>query len=101
MSDEIDSYARVDTVARAFAAGEIVVVADDDDRENEGDLFVAASLCTPGLHHPPHVGHRVRAAFGRASQTRAPRSHVGCERCAAWHCRYRLGRLPPWVNHQH
>src|SRR2546423_10503578 len=47
MSDEIDSYARVDTVARAFAAGEIVVVTDDDDRENEGDLFVAASLCTP------------------------------------------------------
>ena len=27
--------------------GEIVVVTDDDDRENEGDLFVAASLCTP------------------------------------------------------
>src|SRR5882757_7695829 len=31
----------------AFAKGEIVVVADDDDRENEGDLFVAASHCTP------------------------------------------------------
>ncbi len=31
----------------AFANGEIVVVTDDDDRENEGDLIVAASLCTP------------------------------------------------------
>ena len=31
----------------AFAAGEIVIVTDDDDRENEGDLTVAASLCTP------------------------------------------------------
>src|SRR5205809_2961136 len=31
----------------AFGKGEIVVVTDDDDRENEGDLFVAASLCTP------------------------------------------------------
>jgi 3,4-dihydroxy 2-butanone 4-phosphate synthase/GTP cyclohydrolase II len=31
----------------AFGRGEIVVVTDDDDRENEGDLFVAASLCTP------------------------------------------------------
>ena len=31
----------------AFKAGEIVVVADDDDREGEGDLFVAASLATP------------------------------------------------------
>jgi 3,4-dihydroxy 2-butanone 4-phosphate synthase/GTP cyclohydrolase II len=31
----------------AFARGEIIIVADDDDRENEGDLFIAASLCTP------------------------------------------------------
>jgi 3,4-dihydroxy 2-butanone 4-phosphate synthase/GTP cyclohydrolase II len=30
----------------AVARGEIVVVTDDYDRENEGDLFVAASLCT-------------------------------------------------------
>src|SRR6202000_936626 len=33
-------------VLRAFARGEIVVVTDDDDREGEGDLIVAASLCT-------------------------------------------------------
>lgn len=31
----------------AFTRGEIVIVTDDDDRENEGDLIVAASLCTP------------------------------------------------------
>lgn len=31
----------------ALARGEIIVVTDDDDRENEGDLVVAASLCTP------------------------------------------------------
>src|SRR5262245_44862213 len=31
----------------AFSRGEIVIVTDDDDRENEGDLIVAASLCTP------------------------------------------------------
>ena len=41
-----DNHQRVETVVAAFAKGEIVVVADDDDRENEGDLFVAASLCT-------------------------------------------------------
>jgi 3,4-dihydroxy 2-butanone 4-phosphate synthase/GTP cyclohydrolase II len=34
-------------VVEAFARGQIVVVVDDDDRENEGDLFIAASLCTP------------------------------------------------------
>jgi 3,4-dihydroxy 2-butanone 4-phosphate synthase / GTP cyclohydrolase II len=32
----------------SFKRGEIVVVMDDDDRENEGDLFVAASLASPG-----------------------------------------------------
>jgi len=42
-----DNHQRVDAAIAAFARGEIVVVMDDDDRENEGDLFVAASLCTP------------------------------------------------------
>lgn len=32
---------------RAFERGEIVVVMDDDGRENEGDLIVAAAHCTP------------------------------------------------------
>ena len=31
----------------AIAAGELVVVIDDDDRENEGDLIMAASHATP------------------------------------------------------
>jgi 3,4-dihydroxy 2-butanone 4-phosphate synthase/GTP cyclohydrolase II len=31
----------------AFARGELVIVTDDGDRENEGDLICAASLCTP------------------------------------------------------
>src|SRR5438445_2172655 len=43
----LDDHQRVEAVLAAFAAGGIVVVTDDDDRENEGDLFVAASLCTP------------------------------------------------------
>jgi 3,4-dihydroxy 2-butanone 4-phosphate synthase/GTP cyclohydrolase II len=37
----------VETVIEAFRRGELVIVADDDDRENEGDLCVAAPLCTP------------------------------------------------------
>src|SRR5208283_11690 len=37
----------IQEVLEAFAKGELVVVTDDDDRENEGDLIVAASLCTP------------------------------------------------------
>ncbi|MDU3097672.1 MAG: 3,4-dihydroxy-2-butanone-4-phosphate synthase, partial [Bradyrhizobium sp.] len=37
----------IQEVLYAFAKGEMVVVTDDDDREGEGDLIVAASLCTP------------------------------------------------------
>src|SRR5271168_281669 len=42
-----DAQQRIQAVIAAFTRGELVIVADDDDRENEGDLFVAASLCTP------------------------------------------------------
>jgi 3,4-dihydroxy 2-butanone 4-phosphate synthase/GTP cyclohydrolase II len=37
----------VEAAIAAFRGGAMVAVMDDDDRENEGDLVVAASLCTP------------------------------------------------------
>lgn len=37
----------VTEAVEAFKEGEILVVTDDDDREGEGDLIVAATLCTP------------------------------------------------------
>ena len=43
MTDAID---RVAAAIEAFKRGELVVVPDDDARENEGDLFVAAEFCT-------------------------------------------------------
>ena len=44
------SESKLDTVeeaVKAIAAGEMVVVVDDDDRENEGDLIAAACKITP------------------------------------------------------
>jgi 3,4-dihydroxy 2-butanone 4-phosphate synthase/GTP cyclohydrolase II len=41
------SQQRVAEAIRAFERGEMLVVTDDDDRENEGDLIVAASLVSP------------------------------------------------------
>lgn len=41
---ELDS---IDEAIAAIAAGELVVVVDDTDRENEGDLIMAASKATP------------------------------------------------------
>lgn len=43
----LETSQRVRAAIEAFARGEIVVVTDDDDREGEGDLIIAASLCTP------------------------------------------------------
>ena len=42
-----DIQKRVTAVIEAVGRGEIVVVTDDDDRENEGDLVMAASHATP------------------------------------------------------
>src|SRR5277367_2028543 len=41
-ADMLDPVA---AVIEAFARGAIVVVTDDDDRENEGDLIVAGQFC--------------------------------------------------------
>ena len=41
------SQSRVRQAIDAFAKGEIIVVTDDDDRENEGDLILAAAHTTP------------------------------------------------------
>ena len=36
----------VNETVEAFTRGEIVIVTDDDDRENEGDMIIAAAHCT-------------------------------------------------------
>lgn len=38
---------RVTQALHSLAAGEMILVSDDEDRENEADLIVAAELCTP------------------------------------------------------
>ncbi len=46
MSDEI----RLDSIDEALAAlarGELIIVVDDEDRENEGDFIMAAEKVTP------------------------------------------------------
>src|SRR3984893_14994775 len=42
-----DAQQRIHAVVTAFARGELVIVADDDDRENEGDLFVPPTFSAP------------------------------------------------------
>jgi 3,4-dihydroxy 2-butanone 4-phosphate synthase/GTP cyclohydrolase II len=42
-----DMFDTVEEAIAAIAAGQLVVVSDDADRENEGDLIMAASKATP------------------------------------------------------
>src|SRR6266851_2888706 len=41
------SFASVEDAIREFKAGRMIVVVDDEDRENEGDLTMAAEMITP------------------------------------------------------
>jgi 3,4-dihydroxy 2-butanone 4-phosphate synthase / GTP cyclohydrolase II len=40
-------FAEIETALAAFARGEFLVVCDDEDREHEGDLIIAAEKITP------------------------------------------------------
>src|SRR5699024_10133186 len=51
--------APVEAAIAAIAAGAPVVVVDDEDRENEGDLILAAAAATPAL-----IGFAVRHSSG-------------------------------------
>lgn len=41
------TFDSVDDAVAAIAAGQLIIVVDDEDRENEGDLIMAASKATP------------------------------------------------------
>ncbi len=46
-SEHADAFATIPEAVAAISRGEIVVVVDDEDRENEGDLIMAAEAATP------------------------------------------------------
>lgn len=44
-----EDFSQVEAAIQAIAAGKIVIVLDDEDRENEGDFICAAQSCTPEI----------------------------------------------------
>ena len=52
-------FGTVEQAIADIAAGKLIIVADDEDRENEGDLICAASLATPEM-----VNFMIRRAGG-------------------------------------
>ncbi|ENN83763.1 3,4-dihydroxy-2-butanone 4-phosphate synthase (plasmid) [Rhizobium freirei PRF 81] len=52
-------FAPIESAVKAIAAGEMIIVVDDEDRENEGDILVAADKVTND-----HVAFMMRYARG-------------------------------------
>ncbi|HKX26508.1 MAG TPA: 3,4-dihydroxy-2-butanone-4-phosphate synthase, partial [Blastocatellia bacterium] len=42
-------FARIEEVIEDFRAGNVIIIVDDEDRENEGDLVCAAEKVTPEI----------------------------------------------------
>ncbi len=70
MNTDSSPFDSVEDAIAAIAAGQAVIVADDEDRENEGDLIMAASKATPeavnmmirygsGIVCVPMLGHQL------------------------------------------
>ena len=47
--DRSEQFASIEAALEDFRAGKMVIVADDEDRENEGDLTIAAEKVTPDV----------------------------------------------------
>ncbi len=47
MAERPNGFATIEEAVEELQAGRLIVVVDDEDRENEGDLMVAAEFCTP------------------------------------------------------
>ncbi|HXQ70057.1 MAG TPA: 3,4-dihydroxy-2-butanone-4-phosphate synthase [Pyrinomonadaceae bacterium] len=47
LPDDSFEFASIDDAIRELQAGRMIVVVDDEDRENEGDLTIAAQMITP------------------------------------------------------
>lgn len=70
-ADQLSAFDRVEDAIDDIAAGRLVIVVDDENRENEGDLLMAAEKVTPekvnmmirharGLICVPMTGHQLR-----------------------------------------
>ena len=76
---ETFQFDAIDDVLSDIAKGRMVIVTDDADRENEGDLVMAAEKVTPeavNFHGDARPGLDLRAAFRMSAPTSSA--------CNAW-----------------
>ena len=78
-------FATIEEALEDIRAGKMVVVCDDEDRENEGDLAMAAQFVTPDAINfmaKQGRGLDLPGADARALRRARPRAHGGQERVA-------------------
>ena len=79
------TLAKIEEALADFRAGKFVIIVDADDRENEGDLTIAAEFAAPeainfmaregrGLICLAMMGERLRPSRSRVSPSKANRS---------------------------
>lgn len=49
LTQPLDGFSSVEEAIKAVQEGKLVIVVDDEDRENEGDFIIAAEKCTPEI----------------------------------------------------
>ncbi len=54
-----NKLATIDEIIESFKLGELIILVDDEDRENEGDLIVAADVLTP-----EHINFMIKEGRG-------------------------------------
>ena len=97
-------FTDIENAIAAIERGELVIVVDDADRENEGDLIMAAETMTPeamafmirhtsGVICMPVEGEPPRRAAAAADGRRQHREPA--------HRVHRVGRRPPRHHHRH
>ncbi|MCX7826724.1 MAG: 3,4-dihydroxy-2-butanone-4-phosphate synthase, partial [Verrucomicrobiae bacterium] len=72
MRDGAEPFDPVESVIEDIRAGKMVIVTDDEDRENEGDLIMAAEKATPAA-----VNFIVKHARGRRQRGVVVHPHFG------------------------
>ena len=101
---ETFEFDAVDDVVADVAAGKIVIVTDDADRENEGDLVMAAEKATAEvseLHGQAWSRPDLRAHFERARGTAGSAAHGRAKSRNVFDRLHRLSRCRGRRDHRH
>ena len=73
-------FASIEAAVEQFRQGRLVIIVDDEDRENEGDLVIAAEKVTPeAINFMAKHGRGLSASLDRRALPRSSTCRSWCE----------------------